>query len=124
MAINAKSNRVAGTTFVAVNGKTLSVRGSAKIGMGTELRTAVIGLDGIHGMKGAFQVPFIEVLVTNRNDLDLKAILAMENGTVTAQQPGGKSYALRDAWCASPGEVDLDEGQLTLRFEGMSIEEV
>ncbi len=124
MALNAKSNRVAGTTFVSYNGKTLAVKGSVSIGMGTEKKSAVIGEDGIHGYKGEHQVPFIEVTVTNRNDLNLKELINIEGATVTAQQPGGKTYALRDAWCAADGVVNLSEGELVLRFEGLSIDEV
>ncbi len=122
MALNSKSARVAGTTFVAVNGKTLAVKGEITVGMGKEKREAVIGLDGVHGYKGMHQIPFIEVKVTNRNDLDLAQIIGVEGATVTASQPGGKTYALRDAWQAGDGTVNLDEGELTLRFEGLSID--
>lgn len=124
MALNSKSSRVAGSTFIAINGTTLAVKSNVKIGMGVEKRTVVLGQDGIHGFKGEFQVPFIEFTATNRNDLDLKALLASENNTVTAQQPGGKTYALRGAWQAGDGEVNLDEGEITLRFEGLSIDEI
>lgn len=124
MALGSNSARVAGGTIVAVNGKTIPNKGNVEVRMGVGKRTAIIGEDGIHGYSEASTVPGISFTATNRNDLDLKALLKTDGATVTAQIPGGKTYTLRDAWCASENDVNLSEGEIKLAFEGLSIEEV
>lgn len=124
MVLNSKSARIAGGTIVAVNAKTIPNKGRVRVGMGVGKRTVVIGEDGIHGYTEEHSAPFIQFTATNRSDLNLKALLTGDGNTVTATIPNGKTYTLRDAWCASENEVDLSGGEIELRFEGMSIEEV
>lgn len=124
MALNSKSLRVAGAVFFAVNGVGLSAKANMELGYGVEQRTAVVGMDGVHGYKAEFQVAFIQVTITNRADLDVKQLLNAEDVTVTAQALGGKTWVLRNAWQAGPGVLNMDEGEIVLRFEGLALEEV
>jgi hypothetical protein len=124
MALNSNSSRIAGGTVVSVNGKTIPNKGNVVVKMGVGKRTAIVGEDGIHGYSEASSVPGIEFTASNRNDLDLKALLSTDGATVVAQIPNGKTYTLRDAWAAAENDVNLSEGELKLMFEGLSIEEV
>jgi hypothetical protein len=124
MATGTKSNRVAGTLYLAVNGTTLPAKGNFSVGYGLEKKTAVIGVSGVQGYKGESQVAFIEGTITNRSDLDVKALLQVEGATITLQFQGGKTLVLRDAWQAADGTLNADEGELPIRFEGTVLEEV
>ena len=44
--------------------------------------------------------------------------------TVTAETVNGKTYLLRNAWTAAARELNAVEGSLTIRWEGMSGEEI
>lgn len=123
MVQNGTTNRVAGTCFIAANGKTLRVKSSIKIMFGTELKTEVVGQDGFHGYKSQFQVPKISMLITDTADLDVVALLKIEGATVTAQMPGSKTRVLRDAFQSGKGELNVDEGELEVEFTGRTIEE-
>jgi hypothetical protein len=124
VATNSKSLRVAGTLFLAVNGTSIPAKGNFSVGFGSEKKTAVIGVSGIHGFKGETQVPFIEGTITNRSGLDVKALLAIEDATITLQFQGGKTLVLRQAWHAGDGTLNADEGEIAVRFEGLSLEEI
>lgn len=124
MATASKSNRVAGTLSLAVNGTTLSAKGSFSVGYGVEKKTAVIGVSGVHGFKAESQVAFIEGTITNRSSLNVKQLLALESATITLQFNGGKTLVLRDAWQAGEGTLNADEGELSVRFEGLALEEI
>lgn len=124
MAINSDSKRVAGTLYLAVNGTTLPAKGSFQVGYGEEKKEAVVGVSGVHGYKAMAQVAFIEGVITNRADLDVKALLRVENATITLEFRGGKTLVLRDAWFAGDGVLNADEGELQVRFEGLALEEL
>jgi len=80
-----------------------------------------MGMDGLHGYKATLQVPRIRLQATNRNDLDLSKLLAVEGGTVVVQAPGGKTYTLSDAFGSSPGELDVGEGTIDLEYTGRTL---
>lgn len=48
----------------------------------------------------------------------------MDNATVTLELANGKMIVLRNAWFASEGTVQTEEGTIALRFEGISAEEI
>lgn len=124
MATNTNSNRVAGTLYLAVNGTTLPAKGNYQVGYGAEKKEAVVGVSGVQGYKAMAQVAFIEGTITNRSNLDVKALLAIEGATVTLEFKGGKTLVLRDAWFAGEGVLNADEGELQVRFEGLALEEL
>lgn len=123
MALNSASKRVAGLLYCSINGVTLPAKGNFTVGMGTPKRTEVIGSDGIHGYKEEAQAPFIEGTITNRAGLNVKQLLTAEDATITLQLPGGKTYVLREAWQAGDGNINMDEGEISVKFVGMSMDE-
>jgi hypothetical protein len=115
---------IAGVAYIKVDGNQLSLRGDLTISPFLVEREGIAGADGVHGYKETFRVPHIEMTVTDRGDLSLEEIQNITNATITAELINGKNYLLRNAWCATALELDAIEGQLTVRFEGMSGEEV
>lgn len=118
------SQRRAGIINVQVNGEVFQAKGSWTYNLGRHKRDAVIGADGIHGFKETPQVAFIEGEITDRSEMDLEALVTMEDATVTLELANGKMIVLRDAWYAGEGTGNTEEANIGVRFEGANGEEV
>jgi len=81
-------------------------------------------MDRIHGYKEMIEAPFVEMAVSDAGDLDTKKFQKATDITVTVELGSGKQFVLRNAWHVPQIEVDGVEGQMTLRFEGLSGEEL
>ncbi|MNG08647.1 Phage tail tube protein [compost metagenome] len=84
----------------------------------------MVGADRVHGFKETPQIPFIEGEITDRKELSLESLQATVDATVTLELANGKVIVLREAWYASEGTGNTEEGNIECRFEGMSAEEV
>lgn len=117
-------NRVGGILSIQINGESIDVKGSWTYGYGTPKRDAVVGADGVHGYKEMPQVAFIEGASTDRGNLDVQQLFQVDDATVTVALPNGKGFILRNAWQAGEGTATTEEGEIQLRFEGLSGEEL
>lgn len=116
------SNKIGGIVNIKTNGDALNVKGSVSYNLGKPKREAIVGADGkTHGYKEVPQTAYIKVEVTVKGNTDVKKLLETDEATVTAELNNGKVVVLRNAWCQSEGEVQTDEGNLSLEF--MSSEE-
>jgi ethanolamine utilization protein EutA (predicted chaperonin) len=70
------------------------------------------------------QVAFIEGEITDQSDLDVKGLLRTDDATMTLELANGKVIMLRNAWYAGEGNVQTEEANISVRFEGMSAEEI
>lgn len=118
------SQRKGGIIQVQRNGEILDAKGDFTVGYGRPLKTAIIGADRVHGNKHEVQVPYIEGAITDRGSLDLADLFDMDGETITLVYANGKSVALADAWFAGEGTVTTSEGEVAVRWEGTSLEEV
>lgn len=119
------SNRVVGGIIqFKANGQIYRVKGDFTFNPGAPKREAVIGSDGVHGFKETPQVPFIEGKVTDTPDTDTVALFALKDATAYLDLANGKAFVLRNAWYAGDGNHTTEEGEVDLRFEGMSGEVV
>lgn len=116
--------RRGGTIFLKINGEIYSAKGNFTYNLGAPKRDAIIGADAVHGYKEVPQIPFIEGEITDNPTLDLEALATLENATVTLELANGKVITLRDAWHAGEGTGNTEEGNIAVRFEGMSADEV
>ncbi len=107
-----------------VNGVLHDAKGSFTYNLGRPVREAILGADAVHGYMEKPQVAFIEGEVTDRGGLDLNALVTLKDATVTLELANGKVIALRDAWYAGEGTGNTDEGNIAVRFEGISAEEI
>ncbi len=95
-------------------------KGSFSYNLGHPMRSAIEGAGGIHGYAEKPQVAFIEGEITDRGNLDLKALVNVTDATVTLELGVGKVIVLRDAWFASEGSGETEEGAIKVRFESSS----
>jgi len=117
-------NRRAGTVFVKVDARQYDAKGNFTYNLGGEKKTAIVGADRVHGFSAAPQVAFIEGAITDAADLDVAAMQALEDGTVTLELANGKTVVLRNAWHASEGNATTEQGEIAVRWEGLSAEEL
>ncbi len=120
----ADNPRVGGIISVKVDGAQHRAKGSWTYNLGRPKREAVVGADVVHGYKETPQPAFIEGEITDRRGLDLAALLDTKNATVTLEAANGKVIVLRNAWFAGDGNVQTEEGNIQVRFEGLSADEV
>lgn len=117
-------NAIAGVAYVRVDGEQFALRGDLTVSIDAFERTGVAGADRVHGYTEAPRVPFIEGNFSDLGGLSLKRLHDICNATVTAETLNGKTYLLRNAWSAAARELNAIEGSVTVRFEGMSGDEI
>lgn len=120
----AGEQRRGGIIYFKVNGEMYAAKGSYSYNLGKPKRDAIIGADQVHGFKETPQVPFIEGEVTDKSTLDLERLVTIENATVTLELANGKVISLRDGWFAGEGTGNTEEGNIGVRFEGLSADEI
>lgn len=116
--------RRAGLISLKVGGTQLNAKGNFTYNLGGVKRDAINGADAVHGFKEAVQTPFIEGEITDHPQLDLAALAATTDATVTLELGNGKVIVLRSAWYAAEGTGNSEEGNIPVRFEGLSADEV
>lgn len=120
----ASKNRVGGLIALKVNGDTYYAKGNFTYNLGIPRKEGVVGADRVHGYKETPQIPYIEGEITDRQEIDMEAVRKITDATVTLELANSKVIVLRQAWEASEGTGNTEEGNATIRFEGMSAEEV
>jgi hypothetical protein len=116
--------RVGGIIFLKVNSQQLKAKGNFTFSLGKPVASAVVGADAVHGYMERPQAAYIEGEITDSVDMSLEALVATRNATVTLELANGKVIALREAFYASEGVGNTEEGNVAVRFEGISAEEI
>ena len=114
--------KIGGVISVKANGQTIHAKGEFTYNTGQLKKEMVLGVDRVHGHKAMVQVPFIEGATSDLSDVDTEAIKNLEDATVILEANNGKTVVLRDAVYASEGDTTTEEGEIQLRFEGLSCE--
>lgn len=118
------SQRRAGILFIKVDGAIFDAKGNFTYNLGKPKREAIVGADAVHGFKEMPQVAFVEGEFTDSSELDVVKLLAISGATVTLELANGKVCVFREAWFAGEGNVQTEEGNIAVRFEAKSAEEV
>lgn len=118
------ANRVGGTVYLKVDGTQYSAKGNFTYNLGKPKREPVTGADGVHGYSEKQQVPFIEGEITDSPDISLSDLVQIDDATVTLELANGKVISLNEAWYAGEGTGNTEEGNIGVRFEGMSADEI
>jgi uncharacterized protein YlzI (FlbEa/FlbD family) len=114
----------AGTAYIKANGRQYALRGNLTISPSASERTGVAGMDGVHGYMEAPRVPFISGDFSTTDGLSIEELDAIEDATIQAELINGKAYVLREAWTKSAHEINAAQGQVAVRFEGVSCDEI
>lgn len=116
--------RIAGVAYLKANGQQYPLKGSLTVSPSDTEREGIAGQDYVHGYKETPRVPYIEGDVSTVPELSIEAINRLTDVTVTAELANGRVYVLSKAWCTNATEIDTEEGQFTVRFEGLRCREL
>lgn len=114
--------QLTGRSFIAVAGRRLASKPGAKIGFGNLERKAEIVDSGVAGYRETPTVPYVECVIPHDSNVSMREFADMVDVTVSFDTDSKRSFVLRNAWLAK--SLELDGGDVSLRFEGMSCEEV
>ncbi len=115
---------IAGTAYVRVDGTQYDLRGNCKVNIAPFTREGIVGLDRVHGYSQKPALPYFEMELSDSATVSLETLHNITSATITLELINGKTYALREAWCANNPELAIDDGMFTIRFEGKSGEEI
>jgi len=116
--------RVGGILFFKVNGELFQAKGEFTYNINPVKRESVVGQDGVHGYKEVPTAVFVEGSITDSDELDLEAFQAIKDATVTLEVANGKVYQWREAFYAADGDVTSSEGEIQVRYEGITAREI
>ncbi len=117
-------NLLAGIAYLSIDGKSYMLAGDLKYGVSRYTRETLTGQDKIHGFSEKPHAGFIEGSIRDSGSLTVADINAMRDVTVTLELANGKMIVGRNMWTVEAQEVETMEAKMTVRFEGVSVEEV
>jgi hypothetical protein len=109
-------HRRGGILSFNIDGQVYEAKGNFTYNLGYPLREEVIGADGVHGYKETHQASYIEGEFTDSVNVDLAALVNISDVTVTLSLGNGKAIVLRQAWYSGDGNVQTEEGNITVKF--------
>ena len=111
------AQRKLGVKQIMIDGEVVDVKGGVAYSLGNDKREAVMGVDRMHGTKITRMVAYVEFTITDRQGLDVEALTAKGDATITVDLESGKSLKFGHAYYAAEGKVTAEEGELEARFE-------
>ena len=118
------AQRFAGIAFVFVDGDQYPLRGNFTVSPSGVERTMIAGQDGVHGYQELPRVPYIEADLSTMPGFYLEDLLDETDVTVVAQLANNMQYTLTGATCKGGFENNTRDGQVRVRWEGVTCEEV
>lgn len=113
-----------GTIEVNVNGVLQEAKGSWTYNLGIPVKEAIMGASAPTGYKETPQVAYLEGAITDRQDLDVRTLQTITGATVALRLANGKTVMFRNAYYASEGNITTEEGEIAVRFNADSAEEI
>ena len=120
----ASSRRIAGIISVKVDGRPYQAAGPWTFSVASTSRESVLGASDVAGFKETPVAPFAEGALIADRATSLETLQAIEDATISIEAPGGRLVTIRNAWFVDRAELDTGEGQIKVRFEGLSGDEV
>lgn len=117
------SPRVGGTIEVSLNGRIQLAKGEWTYSLGGISRKSVLGIGG--QFEGYVETPvpgYIEGEITDRSDMALDDLVKMTNASVYLTLANDKVIVLHRAFFAGEAVGHTDEGNISVRFEGIAHE--
>jgi Phage tail tube protein len=118
------AQRIAGIAFLTVDGTQLALRGNFTVSPSPVERTMLAGQDGVHGYQELPRVPYIEGDISTMPGFYLEDLLTETDSTVVAQLANNMQYTLTGGTCKGGFENNTRDGQVRVRWEGVTCQEV
>ena len=115
---------IGGTLYLKIGGVMRKAKGEFTYNEGKPKRESVMGADNWHGFTEEQQPAFLEGAITNDGELRSKDVTGVTKETVTADLANGKTFVLREGVYVGEGTTNTSSGEMGVRFEGPSGEEI
>ena len=118
------SKRIAGVTFLTVDGRQYTLGGSFTVSPSTIMREGKVGLSGVAGYKEAPRIPFLECELHTTDGLSVEELDGITDATAKVELANGKIYVFTDCWSLADSSVDAAEGTVGLKIEAFDCQEI
>lgn len=118
------SEALAGTAYLAVNGKSVQLAGEFSYKPSTNTNEPLIGMDGFHGRKTKPTQGEISAKIRDSSKVSVTGLGNITDGTITVELVNGKTVVGRNMCTAEPPEVEAEEGTISIRWFGPQVGEV
>jgi hypothetical protein len=115
--------RVGGIIELKQTGELHKAKGSFSYRLSATKKELVVGHDGVHGYKEVPMPGYIEGEITDREDLDVRAMQDGTDETITLKLANGKTIFAKDAVYTGEGEGGTEEGNIKVRWESDQVRE-
>ena len=116
---------VGGKIFVKVNGSQLRAKGAFTYNEGLDKNDMILGHDGVHGHKSLPQIPIIKGNITlDTANFSLKELNGIQGATVTIELADGSVFTLRDAVQTATLDVNTEEAEVEVEFQGVGADTI
>jgi hypothetical protein len=117
-------NRVAGTAYLSVDGRSYALVGELTYRPSITTRESVVGQDGVHGFKETPVAGKIGGKFRDTASVTVADLAAMSDVTVTAELANGKLIIGRNMWRTGEApEVDTADSTFQIDWEGPDVTE-
>lgn len=116
-------NRVVGQMKIKIDGASYPTSGEATLDIGGAVREPVPGDYEAGAFKEMTKESKLEVTLLYKSNVSLASLRSIDNATVTAELDTGKTWIIRNAYCADAISFGQD-GKAKVIFQGPPAEEV
>ena len=117
------SNRIAGTAYLAIDGKSYALVGEFSWKPSTPTREPLMGMDGFHGYKEKPGYGMISATLRDGNKVSVTDLGDITNATITVELANTKTIIGRNMFTTEQPETDAEEGTIKLAWAGPSVTE-
>ena len=115
---------IGGTAYLKIDGDQKTLAGSWSVSPTATTKTGIVGLSGFAGYTEAHRVPFMEGSLIDTGSLSLKTLEGLTDATITLELANGKTYVGYGMFLAGEPSHNMENGEVSVRFEGRKIEEM
>jgi Phage tail tube protein len=116
----AANSRLAGTAYLAIDGKNVALVGDFEWDSGLVVRETLQGMDGIHGFKEKPKAGRISGMIRDLGGVSVSALNNLVNVTVTCELANGKRVTGRNMWQVGELVAKAEDATFELKFEGVA----
>lgn len=114
-----------GRAFIKVDGQALESMPGAKLDIGGNERTTVVGANEVQGFFETPKQSKLECEITVGSSTNLAAMRDWDDVTISFECDTGQQYVIQGAWLTNTPEMTASEGgRVPLTFEGPPAQEM
>ena len=120
----ADSNRLAGTAYLAINGKSMALAGDFAYQVSTPTREALVGQDGYHGYSEKPGHGVITATLRNSDKVSLTDLGNLVAATITVELANGKTVIGGQMFTTEKPKAKADDAGIEIEWHGPSVTEM